>query len=116
MDKTGWGDVAELVLFALRQRPMTRSQICEFIKMDKNRVSGVITRLHRPGKRVDQRIYIHGYINEGAQGERVYPRALYAVGTHADAPRPVSKRQNILAQREARRQQMFSTLGSGSGI
>ena len=110
MDKTGWGDVAELVLFALRQRPMTRSQICEFIKMDKNRVSGVITRLHRPGKRVDQRIYIHGYVSEGAQGERIYPRALYAIGTDADVPRPVSKRQNILAQRQSRREAMIASL------
>lgn len=67
--------------------PMTRSEICFHIGLDRMNCSAVITRLAKGGPKIPQRIHISGYTHDSEHGRR-YPRAIYAIGDLPDAKKP----------------------------
>ena len=64
--------------------PMTRSEICHHIGMDRMNCSAVITRMSKAGARTPRRIHISGYTHDSEMGRR-YPRAIYDLGDQPDA-------------------------------
>lgn len=67
--------------------PTTRADLCRALGRDRMAVASVVSRLNRDGATVPKRIYVCGYIHEG-DGQRRYPRALYALGNRPDKPKP----------------------------
>jgi hypothetical protein len=74
--------------------PMTRAELCDYLKCNPESVSSVIARLRRTTKERPQRLYISGWV-EDHEGMRPYPRAIYSLGAEPDARlrRKVSIRQ-----------------------
>lgn len=92
-----YGSTVARILHALEAYgPMTRSEICFHIGMDRMNCSAVVTRLAKGGPKIPQRIYISGYTYDSEYGRR-YPRAIYAVGNLPDAKKPnrqATRREN----------------------
>lgn len=75
--------------------PMTRKEICDFIGQHRSKVASVVTRMARATPQKPKRVYIKRYIEE-QDGQRRYPRAVYALGNKPDARKP---RRDIKANR-----------------
>lgn len=92
-----YGSTVARIISALEiYGPMTRSEICFHLGMDRMYCSAVITRMAKSGPKIPQRIYISGYTYD-SEGARRYPRAIYAIGDLPDAKKPnrqASKRDN----------------------
>ena len=83
-----WGDVTQAVLEMLTQfGPMTRSEICKHLEREKDEIAAVVSRLHKRSPRAGKRVHIESYVYD-MEGERFYPRAVYAIGDKPDAKRP----------------------------
>lgn len=83
----GWVVIGVLEL--LEQRgPMTRAAICRALGATKSDVSPVISRLNRTLKSLPRRIYITGYTYEDEGSAIAYPRAVYALGSAPNRPKP----------------------------
>jgi hypothetical protein len=78
--------------------PMTRSEICFHLDMDRMNCSAVITRMAKAGAKTPKRIHISGYTHDSEHG-RCYPRAIYDLGDKPDAKK-MNRQEN---RREARR-------------
>jgi hypothetical protein len=90
--------------------PMTRSEICFHIGMDRMNCSAVITRMSKAGAKTPRRIYISGYTHDSEYGRR-YPRAIYSVGNLPDAQKPnkqASRREN--RKRSDKRRKVHNTM------
>lgn len=88
-----YGDFTRQLLDALQEYgPMTRSEICALLKADKSIASRTLGRLHRENQDDSRTVHIKCYVYDG-DGERKYPRAVYAIGPGEDARKPrTSKR------------------------
>lgn len=82
-----WGEVADQILEMLKDGPMTRSEICLNLGRDKESIASIVSRLARNTVKAGKRIYVKSYVWD-MEGERRYPRAVYALGKKADAPKP----------------------------
>jgi hypothetical protein len=83
-----WGDLSRRILTLLAEvGPMSRAEICAHLGRDKDAIASVVSRLARPWPRAPKRIHIRAYVYD-QEGERRYPRAVYAIGDRPDAPRP----------------------------
>jgi hypothetical protein len=82
-----WGEVAEKILEMLEDGPMTRAEICLNLGRDKQSIASIVSRLARDTAKAGKRIYVKSYVWD-MEGERRYPRAVYALGKKADAPKP----------------------------
>lgn len=83
-----WGSVTREVLRMLEEDgPMTRAEICKQLGRDKDDIAAVVTRLHKRSPEAGKRVYIKDYVYD-MEGERYYPRALYALGDKPDAKKP----------------------------
>lgn len=69
--------------------PMTRVEICQHIGKDRRCVSSIVSRMMKQTPRKPKRLYILRYVFDH-EGERSYPRAVYALGDKPDARRPQS--------------------------
>ena len=101
-----WGDVSAQVLALLRDvGPMSRSEICAHLGRDKDGVSSVVSRLGRASIKWPKRIYVQAYVFD-QEGERRYPRAVYALGDRPDArkpaPDPAANKSRYWANRKLR--------------
>lgn len=86
--KTAYGVLTLKIIKAIEQHgPMTRTEICNAIQRERHEVSATVSRLIRPGRQQPQRLYISGYIYD-SEGQRRYPRAIYAIGDLPNKPRP----------------------------
>lgn len=81
------GTVIAMILAALKHRPMTRKEVCEFTGMHHNSIATVMTRMATATSKRPQRIYIAKYIHE-LDGMKRYPRAVYAIGEKLNATKP----------------------------
>lgn len=89
--------------------PMTRSEICEYLGFDKNDISRVVTRLNRRTPQAGKRIYVKGYTYDH-EGEKRYPRAIYALGDRQNAPKPKPADKAAMGrERRARRRTLRAT-------
>lgn len=83
-----WGSVTQEVLRMLEEDgPMTRAEICKQLGREKVAIAAVVTRLHKRSPEFGKRVYIKEYVYD-MDGERYYPRALYALGDKPDAKKP----------------------------
>lgn len=90
MKRAQYGDVVELILSALGEfGPMSRIEIGDHLKIDRNTISSVTSRMTRASVRTPKRLHIVRYVHDH-EGQRTYPRAVYAIGDKPDAKRPVS--------------------------
>lgn len=71
--------------------PLTRNEIQAATGIPKASIGSILTRMRRPGKTVGQRIYIEAWTRE-QDGQRTYPRAVYALGDSPDAMQPTTTR------------------------
>ncbi len=109
------GELSSAIIKALIEHgPMTASEICEAVGKDRDSSRSAISRLLRPQKVIPKRLHILHYIHE-AEGERVYPRAVYALGDMPDAPKPKRKTHTELqrAWRERRAARITSVFDLG---
>lgn len=99
----GWGVTTLRILDALEQYgPMTRAEMSKHLNLPRQDCSAIFSRLSRPSKRPEgpKRIYITGWRYD-EEGQRRYPRAVYAIGDLVDAAKPKS---DIKANRRRYRQ------------
>lgn len=82
------GAIVKSILRMLDEEgPMTRAEICKRLGRSKDEVAAVVSRLNKRSPVAGKRIYIKEYVYD-MEGERTYPRALYALGGSKDAPKP----------------------------
>jgi hypothetical protein len=86
--KKAWGQTSSRILAVLQEEgPMTKTEICTAIGLHHDHVATIVNRLTKPCKAYGKRIYVKGYVYD-AEGERRYPRAIYAFGSAPDARKP----------------------------
>lgn len=83
-----WGEVAAQIMRMLEENgPMSRSEICDHLGRDKEAVASIVSRLSTRSPNRGKRIHISAYVYD-MEGERRYPRAVYALGDKPDKPKP----------------------------
>lgn len=83
-----WGEVSQRMLQLLADvGPMTRSELCAHLGEPKDKISSTVSRLSRDCPRMGRRIHICEYVYD-MEGERRYPRAVYAIGDKPNKRRP----------------------------
>jgi len=83
------GETVAQVLELLREvGPMTRAEMSQHLQIDRRNLASVVTRMIRSSPRLPRRIHILRYVFD-MEGQRAYPRAVYALGDKPDAKRPV---------------------------
>ena len=82
---------------------MTRAEICKRLSRTKDEVAAIVSRLNKRTPVAGKRIYIKDYVHD-MEGERTYPRAVYALGSGKDAPKPISDQKEIKRRYWARSQ------------
>ena len=97
------GIVWEILRMLEEEGPMTRSEICKRLGRPKDEVVSVVSRLNKRTPVSGKRIYVKEYVYD-MEGERTYPRALYAIGSGKDAPKPISDQKEIKRRYWARSQ------------
>jgi hypothetical protein len=96
-----WGDTTQRMLDALETLgPMTRSEICAALDLNRDEASSIVTRLRRPRLRPEApaRVYISAW-RDDEEGQRRYLRAVYALGCKPDAPKPRYRERQLAAKR-----------------
>lgn len=81
--------VADVLALLAEIGPMTRSEMSQHLGIDRRNLSSVVTRMAKDSPRKPQRIYIERYVYD-MEGQRSYPRAVYALGNKPNAKRPKS--------------------------
>lgn len=82
------GTIVRAILRLLYEEgAMTRAQICEKLGRPKDEIAAVVSRLNKRSPVAGKRIYVRNYVFVN-DGERRYPRAVYALGDKTDRKRP----------------------------
>jgi len=102
-----WGEVGDQILEMLNDGPMTRAEICLNLGRDKESIASIVSRLARNTVKAGKRIYVKSYVWD-MEGERRYPRAVYALGKKADAPKPKPDVKATKARYWAKRKAKFT--------
>lgn len=95
--------VKEIMRLLDEEGPMTRAEICKRLGRPKDEIAAVVSRLNKRSPVAGRRIYVREYVYD-MEGERTYPRALYAIGDKPNAKRPVSDKKEIKRRYWARSQ------------
>ena len=86
--KRDWGKTVAEIMETLREcGEASPVEIANHLGLDRMNVSTIMTRMRRPGKVMPKRIYIKHYVHD-SEGQRRYPRPVYAIGTLPDAKKP----------------------------
>lgn len=86
--------VREILRMLEEEGPMTRSEICSRLSRAKDEVAAIVSRLNKRSPVAGKRIYIKEYVYD-MEGERMYPRAVYALGSAKDAPKPIPDQKAV---------------------
>ena len=98
------GAIVKQVLRMLDEEgPMTRAEICKRLGRAKDEIAAVVSRLNKRSPVAGKRIYVKEYVYD-MEGERTYPRALYALGGGKDAPKPKPDHKEVKRRYWARSQ------------
>ena len=95
--------VREILRMLQEEGPMTRAEICKRLERPKDEVAAVVSRLNKRSPVAGKRIHIKEYVYD-MEGERTYPRALYAIGAAKDAPKPIPDQKEVKRRYWARAQ------------
>lgn len=82
--------------------PMTAAELVVHIGQTKHRVAAATSRLRKAWPITPKRIHITSYVFDH-EGQRDYPRPVFALGNYPDATRPKTNRKEIKRRYEARR-------------
>jgi hypothetical protein len=94
------GDTTKQILDAVAEYgPMTTREICDLLGLDLLRSGSLVSRLAVARKSVPKRLYVERWILD-AEGQKLYPRAVYALGDKPCAKRP--KPDRVAVQRRYR--------------
>lgn len=86
--KAGYGETSTKILKIISEYgPMTRQEVCVHLDTDRMYVSAIITRMTKDTPKAGKRLYIESYVYD-SEGQKRYPRAVYAAGNKPDAKRP----------------------------
>lgn len=86
--KAGYGETSTKILEIVTEYgPMTRHEVCAHLGIDRAHVSAIITRMTKDTPVAGKRLYVESYVYD-SEGQKRYPRAVYAVGNKPDAKRP----------------------------
>jgi hypothetical protein len=103
-----YGETTKAILNGLAELgPMTRAEIQQSVGVDRDSIAAILSRLHKDTPRVGKQIYVMGWAND-AEGQRRYPRAIYALGSRPDAKRPKSSTFDNRRRYERKRHALFS--------
>lgn len=89
------GEVVRRILWALYEfGPMPSTEIYALIGMSKHDCGSILTRMAHDLPTIPKRLHICGYTKD-AEGQREYPRPIYALGNRPDAakPRPLTNKE-----------------------
>lgn len=104
-----YGNTVERIAYTLRdQGPMTLSELCDELGQARGDVSAVVTRMRRDLKTMPKRVYVSHYVYD-MEGERRYPRAVYALGGQKDASKPKPNRKEVRRRSDAKRRIINTT-------
>lgn len=85
-----WGQTVDAILDILKEcGPMSPAEIAMELGLDRMNVSTIMTRMRTPLKNKPKRITIIRYVYDN-EGQRRYPRPVYAIGDGVDVKRPKS--------------------------
>jgi hypothetical protein len=70
--------------------PMTCTEICAYLALRKSQVQPLLQQLYTKKPQAGRRVHISGWVRDG-EGERDYPRPVYALGDLPDKPKPRPK-------------------------
>jgi hypothetical protein len=88
--KRDWGQTVDAILALLKEcGPMSPAEIAMELGLDRMNVSTIMTRMRTPLKKKPKRITIIRYVYDN-EGQRRYPRPVYALGAGIDVRRPKS--------------------------
>ena len=98
MTENGWGDIPAAIEDTLRSwGPMTGHEMGEFLDIPVNIINKTLRRMRQPSKRRkplgERRVHVIDWAPE-AEGQRPYPRPIYAVGHGENKRRPPKKHRN----------------------
>ena len=86
--KAGYGETCTKILKIVEEYgPLTRHEVCAYLGIDRAHVSAIITRMTKATKVAGKRLYVESYVYD-SEGQKRYPRAVYAAGNKPDAKRP----------------------------
>lgn len=90
MTLRAWGQTVADILRVLEEcGPMSCAELCAHMNIDRRDGSAVVTRMAKATAKRPKRIHVVNYAYD-MEGQRRYPRAVYAVGDAPDACRPKS--------------------------
>ena len=105
----GNGEIVALILKALADYgPMTRVEMEAAIKVHKDQLSPIVSRMNKRTPKKGKRIHIEAWTYD-AEGGRRYPRAIYTLGDAPDATKPKEPRIEIRRRYDARRSRKYTT-------
>ncbi len=120
--KRPWGQVVDLVRALLRDDgPATASELALQLGIDRYDAHAAAQKLRKDRARAGPRcVYVSGWTCD-AEGQRTYPRPVFAFGTKPDVPRPKADQNAVKrrywARRKARLQQAdVFRLGAASSV
>lgn len=86
--------VNEVIDVLFQQGPMTRAELSQALNKHTTKISAVLHRMRKDSPAKTKRVYISGWVEE-AEGQRRYPRAIYALGNKPDVGKPKSNKLAI---------------------
>jgi len=93
--KRDWGQTVEQIIAMLKEcGEATPGEVAKHLGLDRMNVSTIMTRMRRPLVHTPKRIYIVRYVHDG-EGQRRYPRPVYALGDWGDARKPKPDKKAI---------------------
>jgi len=113
-----WGVTVARILDLLEHTgPMTSAEACKLLGLERKNSAAIFSRLMRPVVKPEpgpRRIHVCGYTHD-EEGQRDYPRAIYALGDKPDARKPVSKPKEIAKRYRVnlKKRQMVSVFNLG---
>ena len=94
----GYSAVTDAVIEALvRYGSLTLQELVDYTGTNAESLRSILARMSKPGARTPKRIYVLQYL-DFAEGERVYPRPLWALGALENAKKPKRKSQKECAK------------------
>ena len=88
MSRRDYGSTVARVLALIEEcGPMSRAEIGDHLGIDRRQLSSVVSRMAKTSPRTPKRLYIARYVYD-MEGQRTYPRAVYAIGDKPDARKP----------------------------
>lgn len=99
------GTVQRLLRALIDEGPMTMQDMVRLTGKPKSSIHPILCKMLRPTKRpvYPKRIYIYQWVYD-QEGQKRYPRPMYAIGDRPDAPRPVADpKANDKRRRDKRR-------------